>query len=511
MVETVEEKKEVKKIRPQEGFQEEFLTSDADIVIGGGGAGGGKSYALLFKPLYYIDDPKFRCTIFRRNRVQVKNAGGLWDDSKDLYKDLIPSLSVNETELEYKAPCGAEINFAHLEYDKNAKSYQGAQISILGFDELPHFSSYQFFYLLTRNRSMFKGKCQVLATCNPEPDSWVAKFIDWWIGEDGFPIAERDGVLRYFYKKDKSMDSIVWGDTKEEVYLKCKNELDELAANRKGKSDPYALIKSLTFIRGDVDDNQILLDSQPGYKGSIAQSAEDKHRLLKGNWRRSAETEALVSYDTMDKMFSRYPQKNGRRCISCDVAGKGSDRMWVKVWDGFHLMDFIVVARSDGKQIVDAILGMMRRYHISARDVVFDANNVGSHIDGFIPNSVEYKSQAQPLNGEYYFNLKAQCSQRWADRMNGTLIGNTENDKLQYSIDRSLTDRVVDGKTLYEHYQHERKAIRLDPVSVDGKPRIIKKSQMIAILGNSPDTVETDIMLELLYLSQTEFNGDLIW
>ncbi len=35
--------------RPQEGPQEAFLSSPADIVIYGGAAGGGKSYALLLK------------------------------------------------------------------------------------------------------------------------------------------------------------------------------------------------------------------------------------------------------------------------------------------------------------------------------------------------------------------------------------------------------------------------------------------------------------------------------
>jgi Terminase large subunit, T4likevirus-type, N-terminal len=29
-------------------------------------------------------------------------------------------------------------------------------------------------------------KPYVRATSNPDPDSWVAEFIAWWIGEDGY-------------------------------------------------------------------------------------------------------------------------------------------------------------------------------------------------------------------------------------------------------------------------------------------------------------------------------------
>ena len=44
----------VKVIRPQPGPQEQFMANPADIIIFGGAAGGGKSYALLIDPLKII-------------------------------------------------------------------------------------------------------------------------------------------------------------------------------------------------------------------------------------------------------------------------------------------------------------------------------------------------------------------------------------------------------------------------------------------------------------------------
>ena len=53
-------------IRPQEGPQEQFLASPADIVIFGGAAGGGKSRGLLMESLRNIDNPNYNGVLFRK-------------------------------------------------------------------------------------------------------------------------------------------------------------------------------------------------------------------------------------------------------------------------------------------------------------------------------------------------------------------------------------------------------------------------------------------------------------
>lgn len=71
------------------------------------------------------------------------------------------------------------------------------RICFIGFDELTHFSEAQFWYMLSRNRSMSGVRPYVRATTNPDADSWVAKLIDWWIDDvSGYPIPERGGVVR---------------------------------------------------------------------------------------------------------------------------------------------------------------------------------------------------------------------------------------------------------------------------------------------------------------------------
>ena len=252
--------------RPQPGPQETFLASTADIVIFGGAAGGGKTWALLMQPLRHVDNPQFGGVIFRRTSPQIRNQGGLWDESVAIYPLL--NAEPRQTVLEWRFTSGAKLKFAHLQYDLDVHDWQGAQVPFIGFDQLEHFSASQFWYMLSRNRSTCGVHPYVRATVNPDADSWVADLIAWWINQDtGFPIEERSGVVRWFIRKD---NELIWADTKEELTRDAPDE------------EP----KSLTFIPAKLSDNQILMQKDPGYLANLrALSFIDRERLLGGNWK----------------------------------------------------------------------------------------------------------------------------------------------------------------------------------------------------------------------------------
>lgn len=136
-------------------------------------------------------------------------------------------------------------------------------------------SSSQFFYLMSRNRSTTGVPSRIRATCNPDSTSWVAELIQWWIDQDtGFPIPERDGVVRFFVRTDEgiitaSSESALWEKT-QDFY---------------GGDKRKFLPKTLTFIRSKLEDNQMLMEKDPSYMASLANlPLADRQRLLDGNW-----------------------------------------------------------------------------------------------------------------------------------------------------------------------------------------------------------------------------------
>lgn len=256
-------------LRPQPGPQEAFLSSPADIVIYGGGAGGGKSFGLLLECTRYAPSvPRFAAVIFRRTTPQIRNPGGLWDESTSVYPlcGARPAKGV----LEWRWPFAGMVKFSHLEHESTVYDWQGAQIPLIGFDELTHFTKGQFFYMLSRNRSTCGVRPYIRATCNPDADSWVASFIAWWIDQKtGFPIPERSGVIRYMARVG---DAISWADTREELCERLNIAPDH--------------VKSVTFIPAKLEDNKILMAKDPGYLANLmAQSAVERARLLGGNWK----------------------------------------------------------------------------------------------------------------------------------------------------------------------------------------------------------------------------------
>ena len=180
------------------------------------------------------------------------------------------------------------------------------------FDELSHFDEQTFFYMLSRNRSTCGVKPFVRATCNPDADSWVAKFIEWWINQDtGYPIPERSGKIRWFIRRDGQLN---WAETKEELWERFNLVTDE------EREEP----RSVTFIASSVYDNKALLKANPQYLANLKALPEvERERLLKGNWKIKAAA-GLFFKRSQVTMIEAVAQKDiVAICRAWDIAATG--------------------------------------------------------------------------------------------------------------------------------------------------------------------------------------------
>ena len=304
------DKKDAFQLAPQAGPQTQFMASSADIIIYGGAAGGGKTYALLLEALRHKDVKSFGAVIFRHNYNQITAEGGLWDASQKIFNQVPDAHSRKSPKLHWRFDGGAKLSFAHIERDEDLKSWQGTEIAYIGFDELTHFTKHQFLYMLSRNRTTCGIRPYVRATCNPDSDSWVAEFISWWIDQEtGYAIPERSGQVRWMVVLN---DIIYWGDTPEELAKKYEVNVEDC--------------KSVTFIASRLEDNKILMESDPGYLANLKAMTEvDTERLLRGNWKIKAAAGSFFKRSQVGEILTEVPKDLVAVCRGWDLAATDKD------------------------------------------------------------------------------------------------------------------------------------------------------------------------------------------
>lgn len=160
-----------------------YHTSNADEVLYGGAAGGGKSKATVMEALQLcLDHPNTNAYLFRKTYTELRDtliAEALNSIPKELGK-------YNEAKHTFFLKNGSQLRFRHCQNEKARFNYQGAEIHWLFIDELTHFSKIIYDYLKTRLRANKKLGIKPKVRCTTNPGGighgWVkAYFID--IGE----------------------------------------------------------------------------------------------------------------------------------------------------------------------------------------------------------------------------------------------------------------------------------------------------------------------------------------
>lgn len=304
-------------IKPHPGPQNDFVYSNATITVYGGQAGSGKSFALHLRNSRFAHIPGFTSVLFRRKTTDLRMPGGLWSRAHDVYP-LIGGMA-REDRLEYRFPSGASVRHSHMEHENNRFDWSGAEIAHVGFDEIQTFSDSQFWFLTSRNRSTCGVQPFISASCNPDPDSFIFKLIEWWIDpETGLARPDRSGKIRWLLRADD--DKFFWGDTPEQAV--------EAAANQVRGARALSPM-SFTFIHASLADNPTLTKNDPHYIVKLQNlPLVERERLLGGNWHIRPSAGKIFNRDWFSQRVKVAPPGVGPDVRGWDKAAsaEGGDR-----------------------------------------------------------------------------------------------------------------------------------------------------------------------------------------
>ena len=279
-------------LRDGTGKRSKYATEEGeevDIIFYGGQAGGGKSFASLLHHLKYYDVERYKGVTIRRTTPMLTKPGAIWDEAKDLYKEFDPTARIRNKDMKISfGPIKdidrrAEVSFTHFERVDDTDNFQGSQLSSAVLDELCQFEESQFLYILSRLRTKADMKPTMRATMNPDPDSWVKKWIQYYLYPEGHPEFGRpdpskQGKVRWIVRNGNDM---IWAESREEMFEKHGRRDEE--GNLLPESDRKQIKPlSFAFISASVYDNPYIDDNYIAFLEGLERV--EKEILLYGSW-----------------------------------------------------------------------------------------------------------------------------------------------------------------------------------------------------------------------------------
>lgn len=483
------------------GSQTDAFLCESDIVIYIGNRGVGKSHLILSKSLPHIGDSNYRAAYFRKMVKDSQTVGGLADNSRKLFGQFGKYLESVQL-MTWKFDSGARIVFANYSASESefADSIQGVEYYYAFIDEITQISEERFNAIYSNLRNTTGKKTQIFGTANADPNSWIKRLINWWIDpETGFHIPERNGVERYFYQWGDDITESHWGDTKEEVYEQSKAFIDEMWDSNMAKyGTKLDLIQSITVFEGKMSENKHLMKSGGvKYYGKLLKgSNEMKGRYARACWKKIDLGDSLVSNELLERFFNNSFQTNGTKYASLDVAGSGenADKVVMWIWDGYHITNIYATSGLNPKELLEWTQRILSREGVKNENFVYDGVGVGWIFEGFFNGAVKFMSQASASDDSkvefdrkklsVYKNAKAEVVGRFLEEMKN----HNNTGECGVSIDPDVLRKILFGKTVRQHLEEEKIAIRWRD-DRDGIKQMIDKKETKRLLGHSPDFI----------------------
>ncbi len=360
--------------RPLPGPQTAAYLSDADQLLYGGQAGGGKSHLLLGVA---ANDHR-RSLILRRESVELD---GLIDDSRQFLSEVG---TFNGQSAEWTLPGGRSIRFGGMKEPQDWRKYAGRARDLIALDEAGEFLEDQVAPLLAWLRSPEGRRCRLILASNPPrtaDGAWLVRWFAPWL-DDMFPDPAEPGELRWCIHVGEATE---WVDGP-----------DPVTRDR----ETYTPV-SRTFVPASVDDNPYLAETD--YKRRLENlPGVLREQLLKGNFLAGREDHAwqVVPTAWVTAAQDRW-QTDGAKglrmtALGVDVAQGGGDRTVLAPRYGAWFAEPVERAGTDTPD-APSVAGLIATYRRDGAAVVVDVG--GGYGGGVVAYLKDNETAAAGFNG----------------------------------------------------------------------------------------------------------------
>jgi predicted phage terminase large subunit-like protein len=325
--------------------QSQFLTSKSWFTIYGGAAFAGKSMCLLGSMLPILEHPGTRAVIIRKTTKMLSGGSGLFDAAIHLYSKFDSKMKIKSRDLTLVFSSGAELAFTYLDKPADRMNLQGKEFSRVALDECQQLDGENVWYALSRLRSTrVNYQLQAHATANPDPDSFLMKFVEHSLDENLVPIRRESYPERYFAR-----------DANGTHFFDSLQDAEKVYGN--SKESP---IRSYRFVPGCIYDNPLGLAQNEGYVSTLkALPPVEMKRLLLGAWVRESKSgfwrRDWVGFVDQPNMRAK------RRCRAWDLAFSEPSEARPKV----DATAGVLISKEDANSLytVENVITLRKRVH----------------------------------------------------------------------------------------------------------------------------------------------------
>lgn len=243
------------------------------------------------------------------------------------------------------------------------------------------------------------------------------------------------------------------------------------------------------FVQALPQDNKRL---PKGYLENLYRtlSANEKERLLYGNWESDDDPAALIEYNSIiDLWKNEHVLRTGVRYITCDVARYGRDSSKICVWDGFRIIHFKTYKGLSIPEVAAKVREAMTTYGVPASRTIVDDDGVGGGVTdlvgamGFINNSrpIEERQPDGSMLTPNFDNLKSQCYFKLASRINEAGM---------YVEPEAMNEKEIEDTV------EELEQVKQRSVDGEGKKGVMSKERVKELIRRSPDNADVLMMRE---------------